>query len=98
VGGERDRDLRKTGHDQFGRDFRQPQGLADMSRGTVVQGLGGIGWGVVLVATSRWMRGRPEVELYTPRPWGRHLFTINEGIGWVLIVVGIVTVVVGLVR
>jgi hypothetical protein len=44
------------------------------------------------------MRGRPEVELYTPRPWGRHLFTINEGIGWVLIVVGIVTVVVGLVR
>jgi hypothetical protein len=24
VGGERDRDLRKTGHDQFGRDFRQP--------------------------------------------------------------------------
>jgi hypothetical protein len=28
----------------------------------------------------------------------RHLFTINEGIGWLLIVVGVVTVVVELAR
>jgi hypothetical protein len=68
-------------------------------RETVVQGLVGVGFGVVWVALSRWGRSRPELERPTlSNPLRRHLFTINEGIGWLLIVVGVVTVVVELAR
>jgi hypothetical protein len=67
-------------------------------RGTVVQGLVGIGFGLLFLEVCRRLR-RPGWEWFDTYPWPRDLYAAVSGIlGWVLIVGGIWTVVVALVR